>query len=455
MPVTDTHAHYNENRAFWARCRDVVNGTDAVKAAKDAYLPKLDGQNDADYNAYRERAVFYGATDRTIQGLVGSVFRKPPRIDCPALMDDHLSDVTLKGESFEQFSRKYLRELLMTGRCGILVDMPETDMFAVDVRPYWVRYKAEDIINWRTRRVNGRIVLSMVVLHEVVSDADLTDAFASKQVEQYRVLYLDEGGKYGINIWRKLEKKTGGQNEWYIFSSPVPRIVGEPLDFIPFAFDPESGKPPLQELVDMNLSHYRTMADLEHGRHFTALPTLHLSGFVDGQRFAVGSAKAIMGPVDSKATFIEFTGQGLGSLERAAEEKEKKMAALGGRLLETQKAAAEAAETIRMRTAGEQSILADLADVASQNLSKALLWHAHWLRAGDSVSVQLNKDFDNAAMTPDECAKLTLSWQAGGISWKTLYHNLEMGELTRPGIDAEQELLDIQSERGAPPLNAA
>ncbi|MGA2264484.1 MAG: hypothetical protein ABSH28_24015 [Acidobacteriota bacterium] len=70
------------------------------------------------------------------------------------------------------------------------------------------------------------------------------------------------------------------------------------------------------------------------------------------------------------------------------------------------------------------------------------------MRAGESeVSVQLNKDFDNARMTPEECAKLTLSWQAGGMSWKTLYYNLEQGELTRPGIDADQERLDIESER--------
>ena len=36
MPVTDSHANYDENCDFWSRCRDVVNGTDAVKAAKEA-----------------------------------------------------------------------------------------------------------------------------------------------------------------------------------------------------------------------------------------------------------------------------------------------------------------------------------------------------------------------------------------------------------------------------------
>jgi hypothetical protein len=276
MPVTDNHANYDENCDFWSRCRDVVNGTDAVKAAKEAYLPKLGGQDDDGYDAYRERAPFYGATDRTIQGLVGSVFRKPPKVLAPSAIEEHLDDVTLMGESLAQFSRKYLKELLTTGRCGILVDMPEADENQAAAteppRPYWARYRAEDITNWHTRRINGKVTLSMVVLHETVIEPDQVDEFARLQVEQYRVLYLDEAGKYAVNIWRKAETKEGDQDSWYIFSSPAPQIVGEPLDFIPFVFDPESGKPPLLDLVDMNLSHYRTMADLEHGRHYTALP---------------------------------------------------------------------------------------------------------------------------------------------------------------------------------------
>jgi hypothetical protein len=109
MPVTDNHANYDENCGFWGRCRDVVNGTDAVKAAKESYLPKLGGQDDDGYDSYRERAPFYGASDRTIQGLVGSVFRKPPKILAPSAIEEHLDDVTLMGESLAQFSRKYLK----------------------------------------------------------------------------------------------------------------------------------------------------------------------------------------------------------------------------------------------------------------------------------------------------------------------------------------------------------
>jgi hypothetical protein len=42
-------------------------------------------------------------------------------------------------------------------------------------RAYSVLYSTEQIINWRTERVNGRNVLSLVVLREVVKSA--TDGF--------------------------------------------------------------------------------------------------------------------------------------------------------------------------------------------------------------------------------------------------------------------------------------
>ena len=39
---------------------------------------------------------------------------------------------------------------------------------------------------------------------------------------------------------------------------------------------------PLEDIIAVNLDHYRLDADFKHGLHFTALPTAWVSGFDKG-----------------------------------------------------------------------------------------------------------------------------------------------------------------------------
>jgi hypothetical protein len=58
MPVNSTHADYDANLPAWVRARDVFAGEDAVKAAAEKYLPRLDLQDDNDYLAYKTGLLF-------------------------------------------------------------------------------------------------------------------------------------------------------------------------------------------------------------------------------------------------------------------------------------------------------------------------------------------------------------------------------------------------------------
>ena len=75
---------------------------------------------------------------------------------------------------------------------------------------------------------------------------------------------------------------------------------------------------------------------------------------------------------DAKAGYLEFTGAGLASLERALEQKEKQMAILGAKLLEGQRPGVIAAETARINNQGEISTLARIASSIEQALTIAL-----------------------------------------------------------------------------------
>jgi hypothetical protein len=472
MSVKNHHRDYDVNEADWKRCRDFYKGSRAVKAASAIYLPKLSGQDDTEYHAYKDRALFYNATARTVGGLLGMVFRKSPQIVFPDLLDKqgaYVSDITLTSVPLELFAKDVTQEILTTGRCGVLVDVAGTEDGGevTDARPYLAYYEAEHIINWRTARINGENVLVMVVLSETAEEADPEDPFKVNEIEQYRVLSLEGDGEsrtYYSRIYRKADKDK--EDSWAMFMEFVPKRRGAVLDFIPFVFlgpnttTPDVDKSPILDLVDVNLSHYQTSADIEHGRHFTALPTVWVSGFDVESDLKIGSGTAwVTNNVNAKAGILEYTGQGLKALETALDEKESKMAALGARILEKQSNKAEAAETVRLRQAGEQSTLQGLANAISLGLTQALKWLTFWAGQDNAdTSIRLNNDYFETDMDPARLRELVAVWQGGGMSKKTLYFNMQKGNITRPDVTFEQEQQEIMSEDsafGMPPSPSA
>ncbi len=53
MGADSRHQDYDKYATAWSQARDVLAGEDAVKAAGEKYLPKLDSQNDEEYLAYK------------------------------------------------------------------------------------------------------------------------------------------------------------------------------------------------------------------------------------------------------------------------------------------------------------------------------------------------------------------------------------------------------------------
>ena len=73
--------------------------------------------------------------------------------------------------------------MLTVGRAGTLVDWEGEG----EKRAYVVRYSAEQIRNWRVSRVNGRNVVTLVVLEEKAEGKRLkaeSDNFEVEEVEQ-------------------------------------------------------------------------------------------------------------------------------------------------------------------------------------------------------------------------------------------------------------------------------
>jgi hypothetical protein len=481
MPVTTQHAQYKKFATKWERCRDVSAGQDAVHTGGEKYLPKLKSQTPDDYKAMVLRTTFYNATWRTISGLVGMLFRKPPKVEVPPKVEPLLEDVDAAGQPFQLFLQDVSENSLTVGRVAVLVDYPtapegitQADAIRMNLRPTMQLYRTESVINWRTGRVNNQTVLTQVVLKEPEVVPDPSDEFASKEQDNYRVLDLEKppavGGVETKPVYRqrvfkpKSQSKAGG-TVTYVADPPIyPKMNNAPLGYIPIVImgtddvGTDVDEPPLIDLVDLNLAHYRTSADYAHGCHFTALPTLFLAGF-KAELDAAGNPKAVYigsetaivtSNPDAKADFVEFSGAGLSTIENKLNREEQQMAILGARMLEPQRAAPETAESASIHRKGEESTLSSMAQAISLGMTQALKWFTEWAGADpEKVLVELNRDFFPAPMDPGMLSALLTGWQQGapGLSDQGLFDLLKAGEIVSDGVTLEEEQARIEARQ--------
>jgi hypothetical protein len=512
VPVNSTHPEYDACASAWLRARDVVAGEDAVKAAGERYLPKLDSQTSDEYQAYKARASFFNATARTADGFVGLIFRREPTVKLPERVSGvagalrvFAEDVDLMGTSLYTFSKNVVTEVITVGRAGTLIDWESESTGQGEQRAFVVRYAAEQILNWRVERLNGRSVVALVVLLENVESrkqkAENHDSFEPDIVEQIRVLKLVQtstsprpndsldpsrsalggplplansfrhfpsGGSpqsgegdaahYVVELWRRVEKagkrSRRDKVEWELVETRTPLRLGKPLPLIPFVFHgprhslPLCDKLPLADIISINLDHYRLSADYKHGLHFTALPTAWVSGFDKGSELRIGSSTAwVSESLGATAGFLEFTGQGLTTFERAMDRDERLMAMLGSRMLQDQKRVGESADAIELRQSGESSTLMTLALSVSDSVSQVLRWVYWWNSTEadpeqigeDLVLLQLNTDFSAKGMASDQITAVVAAWQAGAISQATMFDLFRRGEVLPPGRSDEEE----------------
>jgi len=223
----------------------------------------------------------------------------------------------------------------------------------------------------------------------------------------------------------------------------------------------------LQDIIAVNLHHYRLDADYKHGLHFTALPTAWVSGFDKSASLRIGSSTAWVSETPgATAGYLEFTGQGLTSFERAMDRDERLMAVLGSRLLQDQKKVGETAEAIRLQQSGEDSVLSGIATSVSASLTQVLRWIYWWNSSHElptsqvsptsesspfgltkaEVTVKLNTDFGIAGLSSQDLQAVVGAWQSGAISRDTMFELFRSGEILPDGRSNEDERTLISTE---------
>ncbi len=460
-PIGTNHDEYRAALPKWIRARDACSGSDTIKAKGDIYLPRLSAHKgilgEEKYQAYKQRAVWYNASRRTKIGLSGAATLKPTKKEI----------VNARGKAFaeriDKCRHELIEEVLEVGRYAIVVNQQ------ANAEAFFTIWWAESIVNWRYEYIEGKKRLAMLVLEDV-EKVFTNDNPYSPQEKTVRHSYVlkDINPTQTICVYSRFIKMEKSDEQWAREGDEkiLSASGGRTLDFIPATIrgpltedENEIEDSLLLDLIDINLSHYMNSADLEHGQHWTALPTAVASGFPETDKdgnpveFNVGGENAWITSIPGASAFyLEFSGSGLGCIRSSMQDKKSEMAILGARLLEEPKPSVESSETLKTRLSGEKSVLNRVAIGVGSAMTwtlRLMLWFQDPLydREKATDTMKLNTEFLEHSLSTEELQVLMTMLQEGGISYTTYFTLLQNAELIPDTRTEEEEKMLIDKGR--------
>jgi len=465
------HSDYSKNVGIWRLVSDVIDGKDAIDGRGEEYLPKPSGRTDAEYLAYQTRAVLYNATSKTLDGLLGGLFRKDVKTVLPEKLEYLIDNTDGEDNGINQFTKKVAKNVLSKGRQGLLVDFPQAeniktlaDERAANLQARIQTYTPESIVNWKVVRRGSILIYTHILLEEDSMRFD-GHVFKYDTFKRYRLLELDSQGFYVIKILEETEDPEDSTKVVYRQVEEIaPRLPnGERLDRIPFFMvgsidnGHEPNKAPLYDLAQLNLAHYRNSADFEEALYLIGQPTSYITGlnkdFIEENagNIRFGSRITWLLPEGATAGLIESQSEKQ-LLQKAMEHKESEMLGLGARLMQDNSSrGSESGQSVMLRRAGESSQLSCIADNINKAMTEALKLCADWMGVpSENIKFSINKDFFSDRLSHNDINALVAAWQGGAISHSVVLDNFRKGEIIDPTIEDEDILRDLEEEE--PPL---
>lgn len=429
----------------YKKIKDCLNGEDAIKLGKEMYLPKLpysedNKENEARYDNYLKRAVFYPVLQQTSLGLVGQCFLNTPVCDVPDLIKplienvDGSSDINLFASECLSTNVNFSRGAIFT---DMMISSGESSLRDEAERmPFFVKYEPDNIINWKYRIVNGRKVLSLIVLREYFDTEK--SSYSIDLGVRYRVLRLDREGFYNVEVF-VLEEKDGksefvhdivdGREIGIIY----PKVDGLKMNYIPiepivsqkYTFDTIC-TPHMYNLANMNIGHFRNSADYEESCFMNGQGTLLLTGITKKwyedtlkNKIRLGALGVIPLEKGSDGKILQLNPNSM-PIE-AMRHKESQMLSLGAKIFQPSNIVRTATES-SMDKSDESSILTTTASNTSLAITNSIKT-AYYMKTGDNKSEKYNSikfkiltESSVSNLTPQEQLQLVANWQAGAIT---------------------------------------
>lgn len=332
----------------WRRVYACYAGTLFMRANAGEFIPKYPLEAEDEWSYRVKQTTFHNVFLRTLDALVGLVFRKEPEFenDVPEIIkgdeekgiEGLAENIDNRGTGFAVFLKEVFKFAMRDGHAFIFVDAPplpvradgqkasRSDLESVGWRPYWTMYEASQAINWLPESVNGRETLAQITFR--LNTIKQAGRFGEEEVITYRVYT-----KNSYETWEETRDQNGKKT-----LRLVPELSGvNSLGFIPLCpvYTNKTGfltsAPRLLDLAEANISHMNKDSDYGIYLHICAKPILWFRGRDTSKPVqAVGpfvyyDVEAMNGQV----SFAEPAGGGLQACAENLKTIERRMAMLG------------------------------------------------------------------------------------------------------------------------------
>lgn len=471
MGVTKPNDQYDTAKHKVDAIRDAVAGEVVIKSPKrikehlpDPY-PHLPDDLDkkARIKRYRMNAEFDDIPGDTLESLVGSIFRHDPTSNLPTALAYLEEDADGDGMTLTELLKAVTGELLQMNYVGMLAEYTDLSTLDLDVEEVTVAvqrqlglqssiklYPRETIIDWNYRRVNGRVQLDYVVLHETEERKGLGDD--RKTVHSWLVLYLDNDGYY---TQRRFVREGEGDGVW---SEPhQPQANSARMTEIPFEIATASLERPgvvplklgyISPIVSKSLHRFRISADYKESIWLNGAPVTKSSGWTDAAHQTYKNVNRIDYIPTGPGTHVALPegvdyeimswDASTSAYESYLERNEREIRAIGGQFDTTDGADAETATAATINHAKETGTLSAVALSAEQAIRQVLKYVGAYMGVNEIPEdvVQINRDFATPVLSPQQRAQILNEWESGFIDAEEALAQYRRGGALVSEVDA-------------------
>jgi hypothetical protein len=207
------HPEYLVRVKDWTKWRCVYEGGDDFV---NLYLKKFSNRERAsDFRDRKAITPIPSFAKAAVNDVKNSIFQRMTDITRQGGSDSYQAavkglnnGVDLRGSTMNAFiGQEILPELLVMGRVGVYVDMPELPPNAsllevAQLHPYLYLYRVEDILSWTCSSIHDPDHYRSLLLRDRHVEYDPESQLAYGEVERYRHLYINpETGKVNVQFY--------------------------------------------------------------------------------------------------------------------------------------------------------------------------------------------------------------------------------------------------------------
>lgn len=482
---------------YWNMVETILDGADAMRRARETYLPKFPNETLPDYSYRADNAKFTNIYADIVNGLAAKPFAE----EC-ALVEDSVSpavlalaeDIDGRGNNLHVFAANYFFGGVNYAIDWILVEftkatpdpsgrpLTQADEAKQGLRPYWVHIPAKNMIAPFTDTINGKEEFVHVRFRENITRRN---GYVEEVVERIRefnrdpIFALGEDGEPTDKIvgyqpaTYKLHQKTKGTTTWEVVEEG-PISIGV-IAIVPFITGRRKEGtwqfvPPMKDAAFLQVEHFQQETALKAIKELTAFPMLAGNGVApslgtDNKPLPVpvGPKSVLYAPPSGENqthgewAFIEPTAESLRFLAEDVAATEKQLRELGRQPLTA--TAGITVVTAALASQKASSAVQAWALGLKDALEQAFKFTCLWLNDDSQPVVKVYTDF--AIDLGDEKGPdvLTTMREKGDLSQETLWSEMKRRNILsadfEPKAERQRLIAELPDEDDDEELDAA